>query len=44
MAAKLTGGDVFPRLALTMSDGATVTLPDDIETPLALVLFYRGHW
>ena len=44
MGAPLTGGEVFPTLRLNMSDGSTVTLPDDIETPLAIVLFYRGHW
>ena len=41
---KLGGGELFPTLSLTMSDGRTVTLPKDITTPLAVVLFYRGHW
>ena len=24
--------------------GGTLTVPDDITTPYAIVLFYRGHW
>ena len=44
MAEKLTGGDQFPSLELKVAGGGTVTLPQDIETPYALVLFYRGHW
>ena len=44
MSAQLAGGDVFPSLSLNATDGSTVNLPDDIETPLAVVLFYRGHW
>ncbi len=44
MAEKLNGGDRFPELKLRLAGGGTVTLPNDIETPYALVLFYRGHW
>ena len=44
MAEKLIGGDTFPDLKLNMAGGGSVTLPADIETPYALVLFYRGHW
>ena len=44
MAEKLNGGDTFPELKLSIAGGGTVTLPNDIETPYALVLFYRGHW
>jgi peroxiredoxin len=44
MAEKLVGGDAFPQLTLNIEDGSSVTLPDDIATPFAVVLFYRGHW
>jgi peroxiredoxin len=44
MGNQLTGGDTFPSLTLNIADGSTVNLPGDIETPLAVVLFYRGHW
>lgn len=44
MSRKLEAGDQFPRIALNVEDGTTVTLPDDIDTSQAIVLFYRGHW
>ena len=44
MAEKLNGGDTFPSLTLNIAGGGTVALPVDIDTPYALVLFYRGHW
>ena len=44
MNRKLEAGDSFPQLELNLEDGSTVTLPDDIDTPHAIVLFYRGHW
>lgn len=44
MRRKLEAGEQFPQLELTIEDGSTVTLPDDIGTGQAIVLFYRGHW
>ena len=44
MTRKLEAGDQFPQLTLNIEDGSTVTLPDDIGTGQAIVLFYRGHW
>ena len=44
MSRKLEAGDQFPQITLNVEDGTTVTLPDDIGTPQAIVLFYRGHW
>lgn len=44
MTRKLEAGDPFPQLKLNIVDGSTVALPDDIATPQAIVLFYRGHW
>lgn len=44
MTDKLNGGDQFPNLTLAAAGGGRINLPGDIETPLALVLFYRGHW
>lgn len=44
MAEKLNLGDTFPTLSLKVAGGDTITLPDDITTPYAIVLFYRGHW
>lgn len=44
MGNQLAGGDTFPALTLNIADGSSINLPGDIETPLAVVLFYRGHW
>ena len=44
MAEKLAGGDTFPELTLDIAGIGQMTLPGDIETPFAIVLFYRGHW
>jgi peroxiredoxin len=44
MSTKLNPGDPFPSMQLNAADGTTVDLPGGSETPLTLVLFYRGHW
>ena len=44
MASKLDAGDAFPATTLKLVGGETVTLPDDMKTAYAAVLFYRGHW
>ena len=44
MADKLNLMDTFPTLTLKTVGGGTMTLPEDIATPYAIVLFYRGHW
>ncbi len=44
MAEKLNLLDAFPSMTLSLVGGDTVTLPDDIPTPYAVLLLYRGHW
>ena len=44
MSEKLTSGDTFPELSLTVAGGGAVELPAYCETPYTIVLFYRGHW
>ncbi len=44
MTTQLEPGDQFPELSLNIPGGETLTLPNDIDTPYAVVLFYRGHW
>ncbi len=44
VAEKLDAGSAFPKTRLQLVDGGVRTLPDDIETDYAVVLFYRGHW
>ena len=36
--------DTFPSITLSIAGGGTLTVPDEIETPYAILLFYRGHW
>ena len=44
MAHKLDAGDWFPAMALTLTGGGTVSLPDDLSSDYNVILFYRGHW
>ncbi len=44
MADKLKLLDSFPSITLSVAGGGTLTLPEDVETPYAILLFYRGHW
>jgi hypothetical protein len=44
MAAKLNLGDTLPVLQLQIAGDGRLTLPDDLTTPYAILLFYRGHW
>lgn len=44
MSKQLIAGDSFPQLRLNIAGGDSLTLPDDIQTDYAVVLFYRGHW
>ncbi len=44
MADKLNLLDSFPSIALSVAGGGTLKLPEDVETPYAILLFYRGHW
>lgn len=44
MVEKLGTGDVFPSLSLKIAGGDSINLPEGLETPLTVVLFYRGHW
>ena len=41
---KLSPGDRFPQLRLHVSGADELILPEAIDTPYAIVLFYRGHW
>ncbi len=44
MAQQLITGDTFPDLTLNIAGGDTLNLPQDLDTPYTMVLFYRGHW
>ena len=44
MAEKLGIGAAFPSFPLTLVDGRTIALPDQLEGRYRAILFYRGHW
>lgn len=44
VSTKLGPGATFPTMKLSCVGGQEVVLPDDIDTPFAIALFYRGHW
>lgn len=41
---KLNLGDRFPELKLNLAGGGSLTLPAELDSRYAVVLFYRGHW
>ena len=44
MSNFLSPGDTFPPISLKIAGGGSISFPDDLETPMTIVLFYRGHW
>ena len=44
MVGKLTHGDTFPELLLNILGGDSLKLPAELDAPMTLALFYRGHW
>jgi len=44
MVDKLGPGDAFPALSLKIAGGDAIKLPEGLDAPLTVVLFYRGHW
>jgi len=44
MAEKLNTGDMFPSMAIHLTDGGTLALPGGIDAKYKVILFYRGHW
>lgn len=43
-APLLDAGDPFPTLELTLTDGTSLALPDDLPRPYGVVLVNRGAW
>ncbi|MDG2421128.1 MAG: hypothetical protein P8N40_05470 [Gammaproteobacteria bacterium] len=44
MTHKLTSGDAFPNLSLNIVGEGSRELPADLDSPMTIALFYRGHW
>jgi peroxiredoxin len=42
--ALLHPGERFPTFTVTLADGGTLVLPDDLAGSFGVVLFYRGAW
>ena len=41
---QLNMGGQLPDFSLNVGESETISLPSDIETDYAIILFYRGHW
>ena len=44
MPEKLVQGDRFPTIGLSLTDGSTLTLPDQAPGRYFAMLFFRGAW
>jgi len=44
MADKLNPADPFPALTLNLAGGGKFSLPEDLDSAMTVVLFYRGHY
>jgi peroxiredoxin len=44
MAEKLRDGDHFPTLTVETVKHGRLTIPDDLKSRWAVLLFYRGWW
>ena len=44
MVEKFGTGDVFPSLSLKIAGGGTINLPEGLDKPPTVSLFYRGYW
>ena len=44
MPEKLIQGDRFPAIELNLTDGSTMTLPNEARGRYFALLFYRGEW
>ncbi|MCH2346571.1 MAG: hypothetical protein MK299_04150 [Pseudomonadales bacterium] len=44
MAQKLNPGEIFPEITLHVVGGNEIQLPGDLDSPMTIVLFFRGHW
>lgn len=44
MVERLAAGQAFPSTAITLSDGSSMTLADDMSDGYKMIIFYRGGW
>jgi len=44
LAERLAAGQTFPATVITLSDGASMRLPDDMGDGGKMIIFFRGIW
>ena len=44
MAKQLNPGDLFPDYSVQLTDGGTLSIPQDLRGEYAVIIFYRGIW
>ncbi|MFP6594433.1 MAG: hypothetical protein VB860_05560 [Dehalococcoidia bacterium] len=42
--SKLVQGDKLPTITFDLTDGETLTMPDEMPGRYVALLFYRGNW
>jgi hypothetical protein len=44
MSERLALGKAFPAVTVSLSDGSSMSLPDDMGEAWKAIVFYRGSW
>ena len=44
MGERLAAGQRFPATSITLTEGGTMTLPDDMVDGYKMVIIFRGSW
>jgi hypothetical protein len=44
MVERLSAGQTLPATTIALSDGSSMTLPDDMGDGYKVILFFRGSW
>ena len=44
MSERLTAGQLFPATAITLAEGSTMALPDDMADGYKMFIIFRGSW
>jgi hypothetical protein len=44
MSERLTAGQLFPATSITLTEGGSMMLPDDMVDGYKVVIIFRGSW
>jgi peroxiredoxin len=44
MTRQLNAGDIFPTYQISIADGRSLVIPDDLQGEYGVIIFYRGVW